>query len=127
MKTVQVLIRKENARHDNLVNTNLLVKYNQPNSEKEASTSDTFQSENSDGEDDNIPSNVPKRKYTKRTVEKRADGGPVTRIRAKSENETELKEIEPNFNYNSAPVRQAVMLIKNFELMNPIELFKHQI
>jgi hypothetical protein len=58
-------------------------------------------------------------------VEKRADGGPVTRSKAKIENETKLKEIKLNFDYNSAPVRQAVMLIKKFELMNPVELFKH--
>jgi hypothetical protein len=35
-----VLIRKENARHFNLVNANLLVKYNQSENENEAATSE---------------------------------------------------------------------------------------
>jgi hypothetical protein len=122
-----VLIRKEKARHDNLVNINLLVIYNQPNDENKANTSDASQSQTSDEQNDNIPSNVLKRKYTKRSVEKRADGGPIMRSRAKFENKTKLKEIEPNFDYNSASVRQAMILIKNLVLIYLIKLFKHRI
>ncbi len=61
-------------------------------------------------------------------MEGRADGGPLTRSRAqaKLEKETELSEIEPNFDNKSAPVIEAVELTKNFELMNPVELFKHR-
>jgi hypothetical protein len=88
-----------------LVNANLLVKYNQPDSQNEANTSDTSQPENSDEEMEENPSTDSKRKYTKRKVEKRADGGPLTRSRAKFEKEIELTEIEPDFDYYSAPGR----------------------
>ena len=66
-----------------MVNANLLVKYNQPDSQNEANTSDTSQPENSDEENGNIPPSVPKRKCIKRTVEKKADVGPVTRSKTK--------------------------------------------
>jgi hypothetical protein len=53
------------------------VKYNHPNSENNASTSDTSQSENSDEEDDNIPLNIPKRKYTKEQWKKEETEAPL--------------------------------------------------
>jgi hypothetical protein len=43
-----VLIRNKNARNDNLVNANMLVKYNQPGNENETETSNTSNPENSD-------------------------------------------------------------------------------
>jgi hypothetical protein len=50
-----MLIRKESAGHDSLVNANLFVQYNQP--------------ENSDEEIDESPEKVPK-KIDKKTVER---------------------------------------------------------
>ena len=74
------LIRSKSAKHDNLVNTNLLVKYNRPGDEKEKAKEIAIENESSADEEEQNDQRetieTPKRKYNKRIVENRPDGGP---------------------------------------------------
>ncbi len=45
----------------------------------------------------------------------------------KFKNKIKYKKIILDFDYYSAALRQAMKLIKKFDLMSPVELFKHRI
>jgi hypothetical protein len=65
--TKVLLIRTKPSKHNHLVNTNLLVKYNAPPS-----------FEHHQNNQDQIGEEISKRKYQKRIFKARPDGGPVT-------------------------------------------------
>ena len=108
------LIRRKHSKHDNLVNTSLLVKYLQPENEEPILTK----------------ANEKASKETTHSENFKEKEGPITRSRSKMLNqahEIETNEIKPNFDHNSAENIEAIKLINFLTLMCPIKLFKKRI
>ena len=115
-----VRMRTKCAKHDQLVNQNLLVKYKKPIPEEKLPE----QEKNSENEQ---PEVSPKRKYSKRIFEGREDGGPKTRSRtAREVNENKCKN---SYEVNKSEVDEnqdeIKFLINTLELVNPISSFKN--
>jgi hypothetical protein len=67
---------------------------------------------------------------SKRVIEGRADGRPITRSKTLLQAETKqinFSELKPNFDPNNAETIKTVNSIKKFKLINPKDLFKHRI
>jgi hypothetical protein len=118
------LIRTKTSKHDHLVNTNLLVKYNVPPSFVHHQINQ-----------DQAREEISKIKYQKRIFETRPDGGPVRQSKMvinnggyftteNITNETSLNQIDSNFAHNSLEKSNAINLIKSWDLIDPIDRFE---
>ena len=115
-----VRMKTKCAKHDQLVNQNLLVKYKKPISQETLPKEEAKPKAEEQEEQ-------PKRKYAKRIFEGREDGGPKTRSKtAREVSKIQCKNaLEVNNEFASRNVDVEITnLINSLELVDPITNFK---